>query len=206
MLSACLALAVAVEGTIHFLTWFRRGAQAGLDRVQAVIFAYDRCATARLQTTIIAGLGLAVFAASTFMPLQQFGYLTISMLAATLVGNLLLLPALLAGPMGYYFGAKAPATHAAALAVPGAFATASQQLMARFRLAEALPELSAAEPTESTSSQFPLLKPQPVPAPTPARVAAGTEDRQDMVDGPHADLHARLRNLRRESSPRRHPS
>ena len=62
-------------------------------RVQAVMQAYDRCATAMLQTTIIGGLGLAVFATSTFTPTQQFGYLMISMLAAALIGDLLLLPA-----------------------------------------------------------------------------------------------------------------
>ena len=206
MLSASIALVVAVDGTIHFLTWFRRGASSGLDRVQAVMLAYDRCATARLQTTIIGGLGLAVFAASTFMPMQQFGYLMSAMLTAALVGNLLLLPALLAGPLGYYFGGKAPAKNPAALANAGAFAVATKQLLEQLRDGNDLSELSPTEPAGLSSTKFPLLKPQPAPAPPPARVAALAEDRKDVIDGPHADLHARLRKLRRESSQGRHPS
>ncbi len=206
MLSASIALAVAVDGTIHFLTWFRRGSQLGLDRVQAIMFAYDRCSTARLQTTIIGGIGVLVFAASSFMPMQNFGYLMISILAATVVGDLLLLPALLAGPLGYYFGGKAPATNSVSLAVPGAFAMAAEQLMEQLRVENEFSELSVAELKESTNSKFPLLKPRHVPAPTPALVAAVAEIRKDVIDGPHADLHARLRNLRRESSQGRHPS
>ncbi len=58
------------------------------------------------QTTIIAGLGLAVFGASTFTPTQQFGFLMITMLSAALIGDLLLLPALLAGPIGKFFSGR----------------------------------------------------------------------------------------------------
>ena len=57
MMTASVALGVAVDDTIHFLTWFRRGIADGLDRVQATLQAYDRCATAMMQTTLIGGLG-----------------------------------------------------------------------------------------------------------------------------------------------------
>ena len=109
MMTASVALGVAVDDTIHFLTWFRRGIVQGLDRRSATLMAFDRCAIAMTQTTIIAGLGLAVFATSTFTPTQQFGYLMITMLAAALVGDLLMLPALLCGPLGRFFAPGAPA-------------------------------------------------------------------------------------------------
>jgi hypothetical protein len=83
---------------------------------------------------------------------------------------------------------------------------ATKRLMQHLSIEEDFPELSAAELPQSTSSKFPLLKPRPVPAPTPALVAAVAENRKDVIDGPHADLHARLRKLRRESSQGRHPS
>ncbi|MBN1852994.1 MAG: hypothetical protein JW829_09735, partial [Pirellulales bacterium] len=51
----------------------------------------------------IAGLGLAVFATSTFTPTQQFGYLMITILSMALVGDLLFLPAILSGPIGKVF-------------------------------------------------------------------------------------------------------
>jgi len=58
---------------------------------------------AMMQTTIIGGLGLAVFAVSSFTPTQRFGYLMVSLLAAALLGDLVFLPALLAGPLGSMF-------------------------------------------------------------------------------------------------------
>ena len=73
------------------------------DRRGATMLAYERCAKAMLQTTIIGGLGLSVFAVSSFTPTQQFGYLMVTMLTAALVGDLLLLPAILAGPVGKFF-------------------------------------------------------------------------------------------------------
>lgn len=105
MMTASVALGVAVDDTIHFVSWFRRGLSAGLSRYDAAIEAYERCATAMVQTTLIAGLGLAVFAASAFTPTQQFGCLMVTILAAALVGDLVLLPALLVGPIGALFPA-----------------------------------------------------------------------------------------------------
>ncbi len=109
MMTASVALGVAVDDTLHFVTWFGRGVRSGLDRQTATRQAFDRCATAMLQTTLIAGLGLAVFVASTFTPTQQFGSLMITMLGTALVGDLILLPALLCGPLGRFFAPGVPA-------------------------------------------------------------------------------------------------
>ena len=40
---------------------------------------------------------------STFTPTQRFGYLMLALLAAALIGDLIFLPALLAGPLGRMF-------------------------------------------------------------------------------------------------------
>lgn len=110
MMTASVALGVAVDDTLHFVTWFGRGIREGLDRRSATLQAFDRCATAMAQTTLIAGLGLAVFAVSTFTPTQEFGCLMVVMLGTALVGDLILLPALLCGPLGRFFAPGAPAT------------------------------------------------------------------------------------------------
>jgi predicted RND superfamily exporter protein len=107
MMCASVALGVGVDDTIHFLTWFRRGIARGLIRQDAVKLAFSRCATAMTQTTIIGGLGLSVFALSAFTPTRRFGYLMLSLLTAALVGDLLLLPALLSGPLGRVFSKRA---------------------------------------------------------------------------------------------------
>lgn len=108
MMTASVALGVAVDDTVHFLTWFRRGTRQGLNRRDATWLAYERCAAAMTQTTLIAGLGLAVFAFSSFTPTQQFGTMMITMLAAALIGDLVLLPAILCGPLGRAFAGSAP--------------------------------------------------------------------------------------------------
>jgi hypothetical protein len=56
-----------------------------------------------LHSTLICGLGLLVFAFSSFVPTSRFAWLMAAMLAIALLGDLLLLPALLAGPLGRFF-------------------------------------------------------------------------------------------------------
>ena len=106
MMTASVALGVAVDDTIHFVWWFRHGLQEGMDQRRATMYAYERCGTAMTQTTLIAGLGFAVFASSTFTPTQQMGYLMITILGTALVGDLILLPGILAGPVGKFFHSK----------------------------------------------------------------------------------------------------
>jgi hypothetical protein len=103
MMTASVAMGVAVDDTIHFLTWFRRSLDEGLPRKQAIMTAYERVGMAMTQTTAIGGLGLAVFAFSTFTPTQRFGMLMLTLLVAALAGDLIFLPALLASPLGRVF-------------------------------------------------------------------------------------------------------
>ncbi|MEO1527529.1 MAG: hypothetical protein AAFX06_19040, partial [Planctomycetota bacterium] len=103
MMTASVAMGVAVDDTIHFLSWFRSYLDRGFDRVKAVEMTYRRVGPAMTQTTIVGGIGLFVFALSTFTPTQRFGSLMLILLSAALVGDLILLPALLAGPLGRFF-------------------------------------------------------------------------------------------------------
>jgi len=104
MMTASVAMGVAVDDTIHFLNWYRMGLIQGLSRKESIALSYRHCATAMTQTTAIAGVGLAVFALSTFTPTQRFGVLMFALLATALIGDLIFLPALLASPLGKYFG------------------------------------------------------------------------------------------------------
>jgi predicted RND superfamily exporter protein len=103
VLTASVALGIAVDDTLHFLTWYGRSLRAGQPRHVAIRTAYQRCATAMLQTTLICGLGLLVFAFSSYTPAGRFAWLTGVLLLAALAGDLLLLPAILAGPLGRAF-------------------------------------------------------------------------------------------------------
>ena len=108
MMTASVAMGVAVDDTIHFLNWYRGALGQGYDRKSAIKIAYDRVATAMTQTTLIGGFGLSAFALSTFTPTQRFGVLMLILLGMALVGDLILLPALIAGPLGKYFGKERP--------------------------------------------------------------------------------------------------
>ncbi|MEN0109591.1 MAG: MMPL family transporter, partial [Planctomycetota bacterium] len=205
MMTASVALGVAVDDTLHFVTWFGRGVRAGLDRQTATRQAYERCATAMTQTTLIAGLGLAVFAVSTFTPTQQFGSLMIAMLGAALVGDLILLPALLCGPLGRFFAPKAPARPQdvpAACAEPsGGDAPGS----GGEGPPDALPSgdapggatAAADEPTDA-----PDVLPFPATGGAPAEGARARriDAAQEPLTPSNAELHERLRRLRRDAA------
>jgi uncharacterized protein len=103
MMSASIALGVAVDDTIHFLSWFRADLVKLGDRKAAAIQAYKRCAIPTLQAALISGLGLSVFAFSSFTPTQRFGWLMLTILIAGVVAELVMLPALIASPLGKVF-------------------------------------------------------------------------------------------------------
>ncbi len=103
MMSASIALGVAVDDTIHFLSWFRGDLHELKDRRKAIVACYKRCATPTLQAACISGIGLSVFAFSTFTPTQRFGWLMLTILVAGVVAELIMLPAILAGPLGKVF-------------------------------------------------------------------------------------------------------
>lgn len=111
-----VALGVTVDDAIHFMLWVRHGQERGMNRGEAIMFAYEDCARAIYQSWGVIGLGLFSFAFSSFTPTQRFGNLMFTMLTASSVGNLVLLPALLASSAGNFFwraGEKAIARHAA---------------------------------------------------------------------------------------------
>ena len=107
MMTASIALGVAVDDTIHFLSWFRGNVLELKDRRAAIIASYKQCGTPTLQAACISGLGLSVFAFSTFTPTQRFGWLMLTILIAGVIAELVLLPAILAGPLGCVFDPKA---------------------------------------------------------------------------------------------------
>jgi predicted RND superfamily exporter protein len=103
MMSASVALGIAVDGTLHFLNWFRKEVQAGCSRQEAVSRTFRHCARAITQTTFVCGLGLLVYAFSDFVPTRRFAFMMFTLLLAAWIGDLLLLPALLISPMGKWF-------------------------------------------------------------------------------------------------------
>ncbi len=95
MMTASVALGIATDDTIHYLTWYRRALAEGLPHKEAALSAYRRCATAMTQSTIVAAFGLSVFAFSTFTPTLFFGIMMLVLLFMALFGDLIYLPSIL---------------------------------------------------------------------------------------------------------------
>ena len=106
VMTASVALGVAVDDTIHFLTWFRRGTKNRLSRYSSIRFAFQHCAKAMIDTSLICGLGVFPFLFSIFMPTAKFALMMGVLLLTALVGDLFLLPAILAGSAGKLFAKK----------------------------------------------------------------------------------------------------
>lgn len=107
MMTASAALGIAVDGTLHFVTAFRRGQLRGYARRQAVLFAYMRCGAAMTATTLVCSFGLLVFSISMFTPTARFAYLMFTLLFVALLGDLVVLPAILISPLGRVFRPRA---------------------------------------------------------------------------------------------------
>ncbi len=106
MMTASIALGVAVDDTIHFLCWYQQGQDHATNRNGAIEAAFQSCCVPTLQASVINGLGLSVFLLSTFVPTKQFGLLMLVILTCGAIAELVLLPAILASPLGKAFDMK----------------------------------------------------------------------------------------------------
>ena len=103
IMTATVALGIAVDDTVHYISWFRRGYSLGLPSGEAVRYAYRHCGTAMTQTSLIVGLGLLVYAFSDFGPIVRFAWLMFSILMVALLADLTITPALLYSRFGRLF-------------------------------------------------------------------------------------------------------
>jgi len=91
---AAVALGLVVDDTLHTFGDFRRRARWRGPR-RAIVAAVAANAPAHLATALLLAGGFALFGLSGFVPAARFGLLTAVAVAAALVGDLLLVPALL---------------------------------------------------------------------------------------------------------------
>ncbi len=90
-----IAFGIAVDDTIHFLATYMRQRENGLDHHQAVDRALERIGPALVATTLILAAGTFIVVFSALPPVALFGTLTVLTLVLALVGDLVILPALM---------------------------------------------------------------------------------------------------------------
>ncbi len=84
MITASVALGIAVDGTLHLLTWYREGLAEGRSPVDAVAEALAHCGPAMWQTSGIIGFALLMLAFADLLLISRFGWLMASLIFAAL--------------------------------------------------------------------------------------------------------------------------
>ena len=108
VMTASIALGIAIDDVLHFLTFFRRALARGLNRQQAVHATYQQCGFAMFLSSLICGMAPMVFYFSDFLPASRFAWMMLLLLAIAVGGDLVLLPALVVGPAGKLFERQYP--------------------------------------------------------------------------------------------------
>ena len=100
MVTASVALGIAVDGTLHLLTWFRDGLCRGMTRAQSVQAALNHCGPAMWQTSAAVGIGLLMLFPAELLLISRFGWLMAALILAALLADVVLLPSMLVGSLG----------------------------------------------------------------------------------------------------------
>lgn len=100
VMTASVALGIAVDGTVHLLSRYRNHLRDEGEQEAAVLAALRHCGPAMWQTTAVCAISPLVYGLSEFLPTQRFALMMLGLLVAALVGDLILLPALLASRAG----------------------------------------------------------------------------------------------------------
>ena len=103
LLTASVAMGIAVNDTLHFMNWYVRRLSLGDSRIDAIGDTMTSCAVAMFHTMLISCCSMLPFLFAEFIPTRQFACLMIAMLGSSILGDLVLLPALLLSPLGRCF-------------------------------------------------------------------------------------------------------
>ncbi len=94
-LIASIAIGLAVDDTIHYLYRYNREFKKDLDKDRSLRDSILHVGRPVLFTTIIIGISFAVLLFSSFEPTSIFGLLMVITMLAAVIGDLLILPALM---------------------------------------------------------------------------------------------------------------
>lgn len=96
MMTGSVALGIAVDGTFHYLALYNKYYRSGKNREESAEIALRHAGAPIAQAALICGVGMLAMTISNFRPTVNFGFLMANLLAAALIGDLVLLPALMA--------------------------------------------------------------------------------------------------------------
>ena len=100
MITASVALGIAVDGTLHLLTWFKDLVSRGIPVEESVGRALEHCGPAMWQTSAAIGLGMLALLPADLLLVSRFGWMMAALIFAALIADIVFLPALLGGLLG----------------------------------------------------------------------------------------------------------
>lgn len=103
VLTASVMMGVCVDDTLHLVSHFRSLRRRGWSHTDAVNEALNNCGGAMLQTGLVCGVGMLVFALSPFVPVARFAWLTFALLMVGVASDIILTPAMLLSPLHHLF-------------------------------------------------------------------------------------------------------
>jgi hypothetical protein len=92
---ASVTLGIAVDDTIHFITWYTRNMAITHDRRAAIVKTFRDVGKPIVITSVVLFLGFFILILGTIKPTQAFGVLTAFSMLFALIGDIIFLPALL---------------------------------------------------------------------------------------------------------------
>lgn len=100
MMTASIAMGIGVDGTLHKLTWFRKGIGGGKSREDSIALAVGHSGPAIWETSAVLALGMLMLYPSELLLVSRFGWLMAAIIAVAVAGDIVFLPALLGGTLG----------------------------------------------------------------------------------------------------------
>jgi signal transduction histidine kinase len=94
-LIACIAIGLAVDDTIHYLYRYNREFKKDLDKDRALRDTIKTVGKPIIFTTLAISIGFFVLMFSQFKPTAIFGFLMVITMLSALIGDLIILPALM---------------------------------------------------------------------------------------------------------------
>ncbi len=92
---ASVTIGIAVDDTIHFITWFRRNRVAGMDTESAIIKTFSDTGKPIIMTSIVLCTAYFVLITASVKPIISFGALAGLAMFFALIGDLFILPAVI---------------------------------------------------------------------------------------------------------------
>jgi len=90
---ASVAIGIAADDTIHFLSCYRRDKVPGSKPAETVVLTLEHTGRAMFFTTIVAAAGFSVLCLTDFVPISHFGILTGVTMITAFAADIIILPA-----------------------------------------------------------------------------------------------------------------